>query len=442
LLRTNDRRGDLLTSPPGRGARGEGALLILIPIAILALVLTSCGGNDDPEPTPIRTTPAPTSPAPSATTPATLDPTAEDGPGTPAAFEIAFPSLPQLERPTVMVELPGQEQMLLAEQGGRVVTFPKDPSASTVTVALDWTERTSRSGNEEGFLGLALDPEFEDNGHVFIHYSARPGDRRGQISRLNSSGTGTDVRIDRASELPILTVPQPYSNHNGGQLAFGPDGMLYIGLGDGGSGGDPNGYGQDLTANLLGSILRVDVRGASTQNPYSIPSDNPFAGPNRTERGETWAYGLRNPWRFSFDRETGLLVAADVGQNEWEEIDIIEKGGNYGWNIMEGPDCFEPREGCSQEGLTLPIAWYGRDAGCSVTGGYVYRGEAVPALTGAYLYADFCNGTVWSIPRINSDDRGDPIVLLESGPQIASFAQDLTGELYLLSFDGRIYGIR
>jgi len=334
--------------------------------------------------------------------------------------------------------------MLVALQDGRVVSFPKDAKASDVVTVLDWREKTSRQGNEEGLLGLALDPRFEENGYLYVYYSAKGGPRRTVLSRFKTAGAGSQLKVDPASELVILEIPQPFPNHKGGCLAFGPDGMLYLGLGDGGDAGDPNGNGQDLKNNLLGSIIRIDVRGATKEKPYVIPEDNPFAHATDGTRRETWAYGLRNPWRFSFDRQSGLLIAGDVGQDELEEIDFIVKGGNYGWNIMEGSRCYKPKEGCRTDGLQPPVVEYRHEAGaCSVTGGYVYRGRAVTALQSAYIYGDFCIGAVWEIPAIGSNSvRPRAVQLVPKGPEIASFAVDQDGELYILSFDGRIYAMR
>jgi glucose/arabinose dehydrogenase len=352
----------------------------------------------------------------------------------------AFPELPELERPVDLVEVPGQGLMLVALQDGRILSFARDVSANATSVVLDQREKTSRDGNEEGLLGLALDPAFAENGFIYLYYSATPGPRRTVLARLSTSGSGASLRADPASELVILEVPQPYSNHKGGEVAFGPDGMLYLGLGDGGSGGDPQGNGQDLTRNFLGSILRLDVRGATADRPYRVPPDNPFAGRDDGSRGETWAYGFRNPWRFSFD-EQGQLWAGDVGQGEWEEIDLVQGGRNYGWNIMEGNHCFRPQSGCPQEGLELPVAEYDHEGGqCSVTGGHVYRGAGVPALRGWYVFGDYCTGTVWAIPASSKGGAEPELVELRArGPNISSFAEDAAGELYILAFDGAIY---
>jgi glucose/arabinose dehydrogenase len=282
-------------------------------------------------------------------------------------------------------------------------------------------------GTEEGLLGLAFSPSFERDGAVYLYYSAGPP-RRSVLSRFRVvSGA-----IDPASEQVILEVPQPFANHNGGQIAFGPDGYLYVALGDGGSGGDPLGNGQNL-GELLGSILRIDV---SVPSGYSVPADNPFTGVPGV-RPEIFAYGLRNPWRFSFDRATGALWAGDVGQNRWEEVDRIVAGGNYGWNIMEGPECFRAAA-CDRTGLILPRAWYGRDAGaCAVIGGYVYRGRSMPELDGWFVYGDFCNGRIWAVST--ADDTSPPVLLAETGHAISSFGELPDGEIVALTFDRAVY---
>ena len=237
------------------------------------------------------------------------------------------------------------------------------------------------------------------------------------------------------SELVILEVPQPYANHNGGQIAFGPDGYLYIGLGDGGSAGDPRRNGQNPST-LLGAILRIDVSGATAEQPYAIPLDNPFV--DGGGRPEIWAYGLRNPWRFSFDRETGELWTGDVGQNRWEEIDIIERGGNYGWNAMEGHHCFQPSSDCENEDFIPPVWEYSLDGdACSVIGGYVYRGTAIQTLVGTYVYADFCTGEIFGLRRDGEDVVNR--LLVDTDLRISSFGEDNDGELYVLSQGEGIY---
>ena len=231
-----------------------------------------------------------------------------------------------------------------------------------------------------------------------------------------------------------MEIGQPFSNHNGGHITFGPDGYLYVGLGDGGSGGDPRGHGQNLRT-LLGTILRIDVSTLDVTGSYAVPPDNPFVGVEGA-RPEIWAYGLRNPWRFSFDRETGELWAGDVGQNKLEEIDIITPGGNYGWNIMEGSSCFRDNR-CDRDEFVPPVAEYGRDGGCSVTGGYVYRGSRLPALVGAYLYGDFCTGKIWAL-RYDGSRVTENAQIADTDLQISSFAEGPDGEVYILSFTGQI----
>jgi glucose/arabinose dehydrogenase len=394
-------------------------------IAFSGLVVSGCG--DDP-PAGVTPTPVPTPATPS--TP---------GPAPSVSFQAAFTKLPAYDRPVALIEVPGQGRFLLVLQEGRVLSFAKDPNAAEFATVLDQRSRTSRDGDEEGLLGLALDPDFAKNGFIYAYYSAKGGTRRTVLTRFATNGQGASLRMDSASELTILEVLQPFPNHKGGQVAFGPDGMLYLGLGDGGSAGDPRGNGQDISGNLLGSIVRLDVRGASKDRPYAIPTDNPFAGRAGT-RQETWAYGLRNPWRFSFDTKTGALWAGDVGQDTVEEVDIIKPGGNYGWNIMEGSRCFKGSS-CNRSGLELPVAEYTHDqGGCSITGGFVYRGKSVPALAGRYLYGDYCTGAIWTLDA-DAAEAGKPVTpstLRSRGSQLASFAQDPDGELYLIEFNGKI----
>ncbi|HEU5305070.1 MAG TPA: PQQ-dependent sugar dehydrogenase, partial [Gemmatimonadales bacterium] len=275
------------------------------------------------------------------------------------------------------------------------------------------------------------------NGRFIVHYTDAAGD-----TRLSSFQVSSDPDVaDGASEQVILSADQPYSNHNGGQVVFGPDGFLYLGLGDGGSGGDPEGRGQDLS-DLLGALLRIDVESGS---PYAIPSDNPFIGVSGASP-EVWSYGLRNPWRFSFDRATGDLYVADVGQNRFEEINVSPaidgagKGLNYGWSLMEGAHCFT--SGCDPSGLALPTFEYGHSEGCSVTGGYVYRGSAIPSLQGHYFFADLCQGWVRSF-RYSGGTATELTdwPSLSTGTSIVSFGQDAAGELYVIEPGGRVLKI-
>ena len=355
------------------------------------------------------------------------------------------------QSPTNLIQTPGG-RLLVTEQPGRILIFDPSQPENPPAVFMDLRDQVSDRGWEEGLLGIALSPDFAQTGHFYVHYSAA-NPRRSVISRFTANPPRDSADLapfilslsqdaDPATELPILQVPQPYPNHNGGQIAFGPDGYLYIALGDGGAGGDPQNNGQDPST-LLGAILRLDVAQAAPQQPYAIPPDNPFAADhpdnqNPDARPEIWAYGLRNPWRFSFDRQTGQLWAGDVGQDRHEEIDIITPRGNYGWNILEGAQCFNPRQDCQREGTIPPIWHYPLTGGaCSVIGGYIYRGAAIPQLSGVYLFADFCNGQIHGL-RPNAPEISAQL-LIETGLRITSFAQDNHGELYILSQNSGIY---
>jgi glucose/arabinose dehydrogenase len=347
--------------------------------------------------------------------------------------ERVFPDLSFQEMTNLVQPDDASDLMFVTEQRGVIYSFSANNSQQA-DVFLDITDRVNRGGNEEGLLGLVFGPDYQENGYFYVYYSAADPSRS-VVSRFSLDEEDTDV-ADPGSEVIIMEVAQPFSNHNAGQLAFGPDGYLYIGLGDGGSAGDPLGNGQNLVT-LLGSILRIDVSGLSAPGDYEIPADNPFVGTTGA-RGEIWAFGLRNPWRFSFDSETGLLWAGDVGQSSWEEIDIIAKGANYGWNIMEGSHCYSPATGCDQSGLTLPIVEYDHSEGCSVTGGYVYRGDQIPSLQGYYIYGDYCSGNIWALVYDGSVVT-DNVLLVDSDLSITSFGEDLAGNLYILDRQGGIY---
>ncbi len=318
------------------------------------------------------------------------------------------------------------------------VVFPNERGVESAGTFLDIRNRVNDRGSEEGLLGLTFDPDFSDNGHFYVYYSASDP-RRSVLSKFSTNASDPNL-ADPDSERVILQVGQPFANHNGGQVLFGPDGYLYVGLGDGGSGGDPSGNGQNRST-LLGAILRIDIHSVASGDAYSIPPDNPFVGADGV-REEIFAYGLRNPWRFSFDRETGVLWAADVGQNEFEEIDIIKAGLNYGWNVMEGFHCFPGRDlDCDQVGLALPLVEYDHSQGCSVTGGYVYRGSRLPSLYGSYVYGDFCSGKTWAL-SYDGVRVTEHIELAGTRLDISSFGEGPTGELYILDFDpsgGKIY---
>ena len=359
----------------------------------------------------------------------------------------AYPGL-KLNRPLWLSEAPdGTKRFFVAQQDGKVLILPKDRGSKETNIFLDISDRKPWMQNEEGLLGFAFHPDYKSNGKFYIFYSQQ-NPKRCVISEFSVSKTNAD-EANKSSERILLEVPKPEWNHNGGELLFGPDGFLYIGFGDGGGANDQFHNGQNL-GSLLAKILRIDVNSRTGDLPYGIPKDNPFAG-QKDVRTETWAYGLRNPWRFSFDKKAGTLYCADVGQNKWEEIDIIEKGGNYGWSFREGLHEFGPGKPPPDVKLTDPILEYPHNPqlgtnhlpGLSITGGYVYRGEKIPALQGVYLYADFIAGTLWGMRCENK--KITAVGVLEMQPkgvpprQIASFAEDNAGEIYLLGYDGNIY---
>jgi quinoprotein glucose dehydrogenase len=348
------------------------------------------------------------------------------------------------------------------EQGGRIWLLPRDRASADAKLFLDISSRRPHRQSEEGLLSMVFHPQFKTNGLLYIFYSQQ-GPKRDVISELRVSRTDPD-KADLATERIVMEVLQPYWNHNGGAMLFGPDGYLYLSFGDGGSGNDPHLMSQNLHT-LLGKIVRIDVNTRSGRLAYGIPRDNPFWGKDRNGtvqadpfetrpegvRPEIWAYGFRNVWRMSFDRETGELWAGDVGQNKWEEINLVEKGGNYGWSVMES---FHPfKEQRSQGTLIDPVIEYAHNVnlareskfpdhgpGVSVTGGYVYRGTKFPALRGVYVYADHQTGAIWGLRYANGQITawGD-IVKPQAARLTPSFAEDLQGELYVISFDGKIY---
>ena len=333
----------------------------------------------------------------------------------PALGGVAF------ESPVELVWLP-DGRALVAEQHGELLVVA--PDGSRVSTALDLRDRAKTDGFEQGLLSVTLDPAFESNGYVWIFYT-RAGDGATRLSRVQLAG----AEVVPGSELVVLETAQPFENHNGGSVRFGPDGLLYLSLGDGGAGGDPQGNGQNL-GTLLGSVLRIDVSQSSAATPYAIPADNPFVG-TAGARPEIWAYGLRNPWRMSFDPATGLLWVGDVGQDAWEEVNVLFAGGNFGWARTEGVECFGA-PACQVDGDELPISIYGHDSGCSITGGEVYRGGRIPGLAGAYVFGDFCSGQIWALDAAGS---ADVIVLLSTDLNLLSFATDNAGGLFVLAAD-------
>ncbi|MBX7137750.1 MAG: PQQ-dependent sugar dehydrogenase [Oligoflexia bacterium] len=336
----------------------------------------------------------------------------------------------------VDIQYPGDEsdRLLIVEQAGRIQLIKNLRTNPLKSEFLD-IRSLIVDGGERGLLGLAFHPDFATNGYFFVNYT-READGATVIARFRVANGNNDA-ADPESQLILLTVQQPFENHNGGALAFGPDGYLYIGLGDGGSGGDPQGNGQDRTK-FLGKILRIDVDHTADGKHYAIPSDNPFASNAQGFKPEIFAFGLRNPWRFSFDSQSGLLWAGDVGQNEREEIDLISNGHNYGWNTMEGTACYQPSSGCSRRNLTLPVHEYSHQVGGSITGGYVYRGTELPGLVGKYIYGDFVTGRIWALTR--TTHSAAVTQLFDSNLAISTFGVDSEKELYVASYvEGKLY---
>jgi glucose/arabinose dehydrogenase len=396
-------------------------------LLFLILPLVACSGSSTPPPTTSTAVPASeTSAAPTAI-PATAAPTQLPATSTPSKTS-GFPDpnaftwqqiASGLERP-VDLQDDGSGRLFIIEKTGRIRIL--ENGQLLPTPFLDITDRVNASGNEMGLLGLAFHPNYSQNGYFFVNYNGTG--RATFISRFQGSGASADPN----SETNLLKIEQPFANHKGGTLHFGPDGYLYAGLGDGGSGGDPFGNAQNLDV-LLGKILRIDVDSAE---PYAIPPDNPFGN-------EILYYGLRNPWRISFDRLTGDLYIADVGQNTWEEIDFVPAGSpgglNFGWDYYEGNHDYEPQGPI--DNYVPPVAEYNHsEGGCSVTGGYVYRGS-MSEWNGIYLYGDYCTGYIWGLIQV--DGGWQTKLLFQVNARITSFGQDRGGEIYLLSDGGEVY---
>jgi glucose/arabinose dehydrogenase len=402
-------------------------LLVLLALALLA----GCGSATS------SATPAPTQASAAATTAVeatTSAPAATAPAGAPAADQaapkVALKLISEaLDQPLYVTHAGDNSgRIFVVEKVGQIVILRDGQPAAEPF--LDISDRVGSSSSEQGLLSVAFHPQFAQNGRLFVNYTDRNGDT--VISRFQAEGD----RADPASETVLLKIDQPFPNHNGGLALFGPDGYLYIGMGDGGSAGDPQGNGQNLKA-LLGKMLRLDV---DNGDPYGIPPNNPWPSDDQA-RPEVWAYGLRNPWRFSFDRKTGDLYIADVGQNQYEEIDFqpaASRGGeNYGWNTMEGQHCFRA-DSCDSSGLVMPIAEYDHSLGCSITGGYVYRGAAFPRLQGLYFYGDYCSGRLWALSQPTSG-RWQQHDLLQTPLRISSFGEDQAGELYITDLNGGLY---
>jgi len=321
------------------------------------------------------------------------------------------------------------DRIFVVEQAGLVRVIQ-----SGVLLATPFIDNRARvtTGGERGLLGLAFHPDYATNHRFFLSYTRTVSGQLQSVVAEYLTSAGDPNSADAAERI-VLTVDQPFDNHNGGQIQFGPDGYLYMGLGDGGGGGDPLGSGQDMTS-LLSKLLRIDV---DSTKPYAVPADNPFVG-QAGIRPEIWASGFRNPWRFSFDRTTGRLFVADVGEDSFEEVNLVVRGGNYGWNIMEGLHCFEPPSGCSTTGLELPIAEYGHGEGASVTSGFVYRGALMSELRGRYIFGDFISGRIWSL-EVTSPGVWTRTLLLDTDLNISCFGLDRAGELLVTDYGGSIF---
>ena len=328
----------------------------------------------------------------------------------------------------------GTDRIFVVEQSGKIYVFENNTGVTVKKKFLDITDSVS-SGGEMGLLGLAFHPNYENNGYFYVNYTKSSPYRRTLIVRFQVSNANPDS-ADRSSSKILMEIAQPFSNHNGGQLAFGPDGYLYVALGDGGSGGDPQGNAQNKSS-LLGKLLRIDVDQTQGSINYAIPLNNPFKNNTQGFKEEIYAYGLRNPWRFSFDSPTGRLWCADVGQNAWEEIDLIVKGGNYGWRCYEGNHNYD-LSGCTDTNYIFPVWEYSHSDGVSITGGYVYRGPNLPDLYGKYIYGDFGTRKIWALTYDGINPPTNKL-LLTSSVSIASFGVDINNELYVVGYNGIIY---
>lgn len=350
----------------------------------------------------------------------------------------AFPNLPKFSLPIELVQAyDGTNRLFVAQQRGLIYLFDNTPAVSVRKTFLNLSGKVSPSGSELGLLGLAFHPDYENNRYFYVNYTFDSASAYfSRISRFTASSVNPDTALV-GTELILITLAQPFSNHNGGKVAFGPDGYLYISFGDGGSGGDPQGNGQNRST-LLGSILRINVDSSANGKNYSIPNSNPFFGNSSGYKEEIYAYGLRNVWKFNFDIPTGKLWAGDVGQNAYEEIDLIENGKNYGWNKMEGFHCYGTCD-TTGKGFTRPVWEYTHSStvgGLSITGGYVYRGSALPDLYGKYIYADYQYGSVWALAYDGVNPATN--VLLHDTTNnsffMSAFGIDQNNELFVLRY--------
>jgi glucose/arabinose dehydrogenase len=386
-------------------------------LAVLTAIAGGCGGDGEPRPL------APVAPV-----------------SLPAlTLERAFPAL-SFANPVAMLQAPGDDaRWFVVQRGGSVVAFPNDVAATPVQTS-EFISITVDTAGEGGLLGMAFHPDFPATPQVFLSYTRTGPDASHPLTSVISRFTSSDggLTLDPASEQEILTLDQPYTNHDGGHIAFDAAGLLYIGLGDGGLANDPQNNAQNVSS-LLGKMLRIDVDDTPAPGKsYAIPPDNPFASGGGAP--EVYAWGLRNPWRWSFDRGSGRLWLGDVGQGAWEEVDIIERGGNYGWRDCEGAHLRGTSTPCTVAGFINPVAEYDHSQGCSITGGYVYRGTRIAGLSGVYLYGDFCSGMIWTLQEI-SGNRPLVATAMDSALQVVSFAQGYDGELYVIHYGGTLHRV-
>ena len=417
---------------PTSSSTHSGLTSIGLPAAASATTSPqSSVGIETPSPSQKKATPTPL--------PTLARPTPTKAPATLSTSQVSLTRLVAGLSNPIAVSSAGDGRLFVVEQTGKIVIVQSGAITGTF---LDVTSLISCCG-ERGLLGLAFHPQYAANGRFFVRYT----DTAGNVG-ISEFHVSSDPNVaDPSSGKLLLTIPHPsFANHNGGVIAFGPDGYLYIGTGDGGSGGDPNNHGQSLST-LLGKLLRIDVDHTSGSASYAIPAGNPFAGQAGLD-GEIFAYGLRNPYSFSFDRQTGDLWIGDVGQDLWEEVDRATaasgggRGANFGWSVMEATHCYKPATGCSTAGKVLPIAEYGHGAndsiGCAIIGGFVYRGTANPALAGRYFFGDNCSGTIWDIAAAGPASQA-PHALLSSGLNITGWGQGADGELYVVASNGGLY---
>lgn len=411
----------MVTRDPGHPRRFHRVLLAGTVMAVLA-----CGGVTTSPSGPADSAPADGLPSPTSTAIPTSAPTTPEPSASGAAVRLDLVTT-GLDSPVDVVAADdGTDRIFVVEQGGRIRVI-RD-GALVEQPFLDIADRLT-AGGEQGLLGLALHPDFPNDPRFFVDYTDRDGDTVVSSFTLSLDADSADPE----SELVLIRIDQPYPNHNGGAVVFGPDGMLYIAMGDGGSGGDPHGNGQRLDTRLA-KILRIDVDVPAGQDPpYDVPPDNPFIATTGA-LPEIWHTGVRNPWRIRFDPATGDLWIGDVGQGAWEEIDVArngQKGLNFGWNRMEGFECYEASAGCDESGLTAPVAAYGHDLGCAVVGGVIVHDPSQPTLDGRYLFADECSGNIWLMDP-TGDGRREPSLALESAGRISAIGQSESGAVYLV----------